>query len=1063
MAKSKLTKPTVSLSRDGYKFVLSFSDMDSDADYIYIDRVVYERQDLVMSPNNSPDIGNAKIGAKRNSSWSFTLDKDKYYPFVSGGESDLNQRVAKVTFFVHIEGWHTYQVTVKKKKKKGNKWVTVKEKEDRRVWLSSDTVQKEYKFAPAKKPSVGLVYNQDGATFNFNVDINDDFGIDDNHKAVATRAWAWLKSQVKGEKVKNVSGYTGKWYNRDSTPNITNKIAETISPDIPKKFIGYAYAAGPGGKSEVVTAEHIFAKPKAPAAPTIVRSNVLQKSEVDNGYGIYQVSWNINTGGGWYPVDNVTIEYRDQDDYKGDSDIYGEQMGTWSEAKGNINSSIQSIQTNELGAVADDKVRYFRIKAEHDGNVTPGYVSGIVAYGKPSNVSNFTVSTPQDYGKEALLFKWSEPASKLQGTNPNSKLYNGGVLGEGGRLRILIFKNTTSSTPIKTIYYRKGEWEDHEWVYEIPEEDLDKPIDYCVQVRVGLDNLDPGGKSDNLWLYNIIVPAKCKNVKGTRLANNTAVELTWDNPEKDDTVRNGIEVAWSTFPHAWESNSTPSTAKFANGAMTKAYITGLTAGEYYYFWVRRYEELNDGSINYSLWSDTSPGVLLADKPDIPILTLSRSWIKEGGNLSAQWVYYASGNLPQLSAQIEISKDKSTWTPIASVVGEEDRCTIDMSNKINSSYEYLSGDYYLKAIVKNSMGSSESEPIAFKIATPPTCTLTSSSIVDYTYDTQNSNTGVTESTTVKSLRSLPLSVNVNGDGELNLYVYCIDNYEKERPGGIDNLYEGDCIWTSSVKEGDYTINKISLIDGGRYRLQLECIDPDTLLTADPQFIDFEVHWKRTAIAPNGSTVTINEDGTATLVPVKPEGALDTDVCDIYRTTADGRYLCYKGASWGASIIDELPTFGETMETSYCFCTRTPDGDEAWCDIPYELYGSGIIINYVYGVLKLPWNVTIGDNRSKQGEIRSHLGGSKLYYGQPYIERSQSLSTEVVKIENEDLINKLYDLSRYSNLCYVRTSNCIGYPAIVDVSINRDYNNEIVSVSLSAKEADANNEFLGKIPE
>ena len=115
------------------------------------------------------------------------------------------------------------------------------------------------------------------------------------------------------------------------------------------------------------------------------------------------------------------------------------------------------------------------------------------------------------------------------------------------------------------------------------------------------------------------------------------------------------------------------------------------------------------------------------------------------------------------------------------------------------------------------------------------------------------------------------------------------------------------------------------------------------------------------------------------------------------------------------------------------------------------------------MKLPWNVTIGDDRNKQGEIRSHLGGSKLYYGQPYIDRSQSLSTEVVKIENEDLINQLYELSRYSKICYVRTSTCIGYPAVVDVSINRDYNNEIVSVSLSAKEADANNEFLGKIPD
>ena len=298
----------------------------------------------------------------------------------------------------------------------------------------------------------------------------------------------------------------------------------------------------------------------------------------------------------------------------------------------------------------------------------------------------------------------------------------------------------------------------------------------------------------------------------------------------------------------------------------------------------------------------------------------------------------------------------------------------------------------------------------------------------------------------------------GDGDLNLYVYCSDEYSREHPDRTDDIFQGDCVWTSSVEAGSYDISKILLADNARYRVQVECTDPNTLLTAEPQYIDFEVHWEHQAVAPSKSTVTINEDGTATLIPIKPEGALDTDVCDIYRSTADGR--C-PNVSWGTKILDRLPTFGETNENSYCFCTRTTEGDEAWSDITYELDGSGIIISYNNKDLKLPWNVTNDDNRSKKGEIRSHLGGTKNYYGQPYIDRSQSLSTEVVKIDDEDLIEQLYELSRHTELCYIRTSNCIGYPAIVDVSISREYNNQIVSVSLSAKEADAENEFLGGI--
>ena len=325
------------------------------------------------------------------------------------------------------------------------------------------------------------------------------------------------------------------------------------------------------------------------------------------------------------------------------------------------------------------------------------------------------------------------------------------------------------------------------------------------------------------------------------------------------------------------------------------------------------------------------------------------------------------------------------------------------------------------------------------------------------------TVTTETTTVKTLRTLPLTVNVTGDGDLNLYVYCSDEYSWEHPDRTNNIFQGDCVWTSQIEAGSYSIENISLADNARYRIQVECTDPDTLLTAEPKYIDFEVHWEHQAVAPAKSTVTINEDGTAILIPIKPEGALDTDVCDIYRTTADGRYLCRPNVTWGTKILDLLPTFGETIENSYCFCTRTTEGDEAWSEIPYELEGSGIIINYGNEVLKLPWNVSIDDSRSKQGELRSHLGGTKTYYGQPFIDRSQSLNTEVVKIDDEELVERLYELSRYTELCYDRTSNCLGYPAIVDVSISREYNNQIVSVSLSAKEADADDEFLGRTPD
>ena len=96
---------------------------------------------------------------------------------------------------------------------------------------------------------------------------------------------------------------------------------------------------------------------------------------------------------------------------------------------------------------------------------------------------------------------------------------------------------------------------------------------------------------------------------------------------------------------------------------------------------------------------------------------------------------------------------------------------------------------------------------------------------------------------------------------------------------------------------------------------------------------------------------------------------------------------------------MPTFGHTFENAYCFCTRTTEGDEAWVDIEYEYDGSGVIVNFGNDVVALPWNVTINDDRTKQGEVRAHLGGTKTYFGKPYIERKQSISTDMIKLTKE----------------------------------------------------------------
>lgn len=1152
MAKKKCSKPTVSpISRDGYTFTLSFSNIDSDASHIYIERWIYEKKDSASSSNTAKEYKKVKLNSSGNSSWSFTIDPDDYYPF----KSDYSQRIDRIKCKV---------------------WV------DSASLKASEAIIKTYSFQPAAKPTVSLTYTEDGTAFNAYLAPNDDYSIDDSVKKVCTRTYMWITRQVKGGKETKLANYDGNWYTSARTINLRTQIVNDISPTTPVKYTICAYSAGPGGKSDTVKAVHVFAQPKVPKKPTITVLRPTVNSDGQNvNNGFYDVSYDIVTDYQskasptfhWYPVDNVTIQYRDQNQHKGASDIYGENMGSWSVAKDNIHYSINKIQTDDLGAVADDNVRYFRLKVEHDGTEVPSYVSNAIAYGKPSNVTNVTATSQVVY-EEVNGVQTQKQVMVLNWTNTVNQLYNSAADTTIPKTRLLIFEKTSTKSLIKTIYCTDDEWEDEEYIIE-DFDTFDQTLNYGFQIRVGYDNYststNPGASSEILYTSDVYVPNLIKNVRAEKLANNTTVLVTWDNPTAADTITNGIEVAWSTMPHVWESNESPSTATFDNGIMSKAYITGLTAGECYYFWARRYEETDDDT-SYGLWSDPSAGILLSDKPNEPTLTTSRSWIKEGGSMTVQWIYSASGNLPQESAQVEVAAirnimksaivapiateqttqsgnaitsvlgefdgtftipkdglllweidsvnkyvlfespcsnniivsaltwtaadpshiaidggffttscytydslgdiDYATldelfgdilWTPLNSVTGEETSCSIDLSVKEQNVYKYPAGNYFLRVVVKNSMGNTSSQPTDFIIATNPTCTLSSSSLVSYSYTTTvDDGTEPDETTTVTALRGFPFSVTVDGEGDLSLYLYSAGNFEYERPDKTHNLFSGDCVWTSEINAGTWSLSNVHLIDNAHYRLQLECVDSDTLLKATPAYIDFEVHWTNQAVAPSDSTVSI-DDGIATLVPIMPTGASSTDVCDIYRVTADGNYLCAENVPWGSTVIDTVPTFGNTSDLSYRFCTRTTDGDEAWSDIEYEYEQPGVIINYGLDSVHLPWNVVIDDSRTKQGELRSHLGGTKLYYGQPFIDRKQSLSAEVVKLENEDLVEQLYELSRFTDICYVRTSNCIGYPAAVDVSINREYNNKIVSISLSVTEADSNGEYMASIEE
>ena len=1068
MASNTLKTPKIAIDRAGYKFVISFGNIDQKAKKIHIETIIYEKMD---KKKKQADKYVATISAS-NSSYVFKkFDKDKYYPY----RKNYDERIKKIVFNVYVENGSA----------------------------KSKTVTKEYKFDKSVKPTVAISYAEDGTNLAYALDINDDYSIYDDTKKVCTRARMKIEKDIRGDGKGWKTVLAEAWYDRDKVASIRKQIKASISTDTPVKYRISAYGAGPGGKSDWVQKTHVIGRPRTPKAPTVTR---LYDTKGSTWAGLYDIKWSIDTDSGWRPVDTVTIQYIDLDTYLSNYIDNDEDMGSWSTAKSNIHSSIKKIETDEIGYVPNDKVRYFRIQAVHDGNIVNGARTR-ADYGRPSDVTNLTANVVDTYDKNNNVIKnielsWTAPATQLLNSDTQIKIY--------------LNSNTKL---VKTITYGDADWPKNtipgsgkmSWVYSnVLESDIDK-FRFKVVVHVGGASdksksksglANPSAESDGVWTNDsLTIPEQCYNLKAKRLSDtDTTVELTWINPTNTDTLENGVEVAWSNYRYAWESNTAPTTNTFENGALEKAYIVGLTEGETYYFWVRPYYESADGIV-YGLWSDVctdendSTGIFLYEDPDIPILSTSRTWVKEGGVLQAQWLFSTSGTLPQNGATICIAKativedtEESTtetteenleWNILESVIGEEDHCTLDFNKLVNNEYLYPAGNYKLKVRCSNDAGETvDSETVDLMIAAIPTCTLTSSSLEDTTLtaitESVDADTGevveTTETYSATVLKALPLTVTVGGSSDnliYNLYIYCAQNFDWQHPDNDDTVFGGDCIWTSEVSVGTTIIESARLADNSLYRLSLTATDPDTGIISEEQYIDFEVHWEHQAMTPINSTVSIldyrdTDGGTfAILTPVKPDGALDTDVCDIYRCTADKRQLCASGVSWGSTVIDAFPTFGDIYLPAYCFCTRTSEGAESWYDVSYKLTGSGVIINFGNQEVKLPFNVSINDSRSKQGTIRSHLGGTKIHYAQPQIESKQSITSDIVKVDDEDTIELLYELSRFTDICYVRTSTGMGFPATVDVSLNTQYNNKIVSVSISATEVDANGEYMAEL--
>jgi len=231
---------------------------------------------------------------------------------------------------------------------------------------------------------------------------------------------------------------------------------------------------------------------------------------------------------------------------------------------------------------------------------------------------------------------------------------------------------------------------------------------------------------------------------------------------------------------------------------------------------------------------------------------------------------------------------------------------------------------------------------------------------------------------------------------------------------------------------------------------------------------QVAWAHQAQPPAESSAVVPDPATLSclITPVAPEDALESDLCDVWRVTPDGAYLIASDVPFGTTVEDPYAPYSEVEGPSlaYRLVTMTADGDHEWRDFPYELRGTGIRIDWDGKALTLPYDVVLGDARSKGFELPERWDGSRPGRWDGGHTRTSSYTSDLVRLESWEERRLVAELGTFAAPCLVRTPTGQCYEADVQVTNFGDsYDSAVAVVALDIKECDITAEYMARLPD
>lgn len=581
----------------------------------------------------------------------------------------------------------------------------------------------------------------------------------------------------------------------------------------------------------------------------------------------------------------------------------------------------------------------------------------------------------------------------------------------------------------------------------------------------------------------------------------------------------GTQFSWADTSNAFNSNSTPTTAKHEGvhalavtadynekygttlAYTSHFYITGLTAGSKYWISARRYKSGSSGDVYGPRgWANSGNGVAYSPKPTSVYMDAPGYITEDDSEIEVSWAYSASTSqtgytvwayTPKRdeSGNVVYVKDadgadtttaETERTSLAASTEETDSCVVTISKSVYSA-SIDSGKLVLGVSVSCGGEYADSGKATVNIVKKPEAVCSVDGCAGFVSSNGN--------TTLTTQQGAQVAYQISQENCVIVMRVIAEGKQLATPDGteiqaVDEVVYSGVLQSLTVDASNLT--KVDwpscrLINGGKYRVSMIPYSTQSGMTGEEKTIAFTVGWAHEAVAP-GSEARISgnaDDKSATIVVGRPDESgyssgdafSDADVCDIYRVTPDGVALVAKGAKFGTSVVDRFAPFGKLVPLRYRLATRTADGDVEWRDVPYNIYGYSIRFDWItvsddtdltVHHLELPYNITYTDKWAKSFGVLRDLEGGTTGYWLPTTKRTADLTTEMVRLGQFADKETLRELATHDGPVFVRTPNGCAYTANVDVtSFGNDYSKMTNSIQFSAEAIDLVDDFKIRI--